>query len=99
MSSLARLIRYCRIASASWAVTKRILFSSTVFTTKTFEEKGETIALHAAIAIGILIIHDLFAVRFIITRDETGTVLSFINFAAGALRGLNDYANRQSHRI
>jgi predicted Kef-type K+ transport protein len=73
---LARLIRYYRIASASWAVTTRILFSSTAFTTKTFEEKGETTALHAAIAIGILLIQDLFVVTFISTRDETGTVLS-----------------------
>jgi predicted Kef-type K+ transport protein len=95
---LARLIRYCRIASASWAVTTRILFSSSVFTTKTFEEKGGTTALHAAIAIaiaiGILLIQDLFAITVISTRDETSTVLSFINYAAGALRGLNDYANR-----
>lgn len=44
-------------------------FSSTVFTTKTFEEKGETIALHAAIAIGILIIQDLFAVGYLVVSS------------------------------
>lgn len=41
-------------------------FSSTVFTTKTFEERGEAVAIHAAIAIGILIIQDLFAVAYLV---------------------------------
>ncbi|WP_372749327.1 cation:proton antiporter [Litorivivens sp.] len=44
-------------------------FSSTVFTTKTFEERGEAVAIHAAIAIGILIIQDLFAVTYLVAAS------------------------------
>ena len=40
-------------------------FSSTVFVVKVMEEKGEIDALHGRIAIGILIIQDIFAVFFL----------------------------------
>ncbi len=40
-------------------------FSSTVFAVKIFEERGETSALHAKIAIGILVMQDIFAVLFL----------------------------------
>ena len=40
-------------------------FSSTVFAVKVLEEKGEMYSLHGKIAIGILIMQDLFAVVFI----------------------------------
>ncbi|TDI62866.1 MAG: potassium transporter Kef [Alphaproteobacteria bacterium] len=40
-------------------------FSSTVFTIKSLEEKGELQAIHGRIAIGILIIQDIIAVLFI----------------------------------
>lgn len=40
-------------------------FSSTVFTVKVFEEKGELGASFAKIAIGILVMQDLFAVLFL----------------------------------
>lgn len=40
-------------------------FSSTVFAVKVFEDWGETSALHAKIAIGILVMQDLFAVLFL----------------------------------
>ena len=40
-------------------------FSSTVFAVKVLEEKGEMYSLHGKIAIGILIMQDLFAVMFI----------------------------------
>jgi len=39
-------------------------FSSTVFAVKVLEEKGEVSALHGRIAIGILIMQDIFAVVF-----------------------------------
>lgn len=39
-------------------------FSSTVFAVKSFEERAESAARHAAIAIGILIVQDIFAVGF-----------------------------------
>ncbi len=51
--------------TAALTLAFALSFSSTVFTTKTFEEKGEALALHAAIAIGILIIQDLFAVSYL----------------------------------
>jgi predicted Kef-type K+ transport protein len=40
-------------------------FSSTVFAVKVFEERGETSAPHAKIAIGILVMQDIFAVIFL----------------------------------
>jgi len=40
-------------------------FSSTVFAVKILEEKGEMSALHGQVAIGILIMQDLFAVIFL----------------------------------
>ncbi|RDH80690.1 MAG: potassium transporter Kef [endosymbiont of Galathealinum brachiosum] len=40
-------------------------FSSTVFAVKTLEESGEMSSLHGKIAIGILIMQDLFAVIFL----------------------------------
>lgn len=41
-------------------------FSSTVFAVKVFEERGESRARHAVVAIGILIIQDIFAVLFLV---------------------------------
>ena len=40
-------------------------FSSTVFAVKTLDEKGEMSSLHGKIAIGILIMQDMFAVIFL----------------------------------
>ena len=40
-------------------------FSSTVFAVKVLEEKGEMSSLHGKIAIGVLIMQDLFAVLFL----------------------------------
>jgi len=40
-------------------------FSSTVFVVKTLEDKGEMNALHGRVAIGILIMQDIFAVLFL----------------------------------
>lgn len=39
-------------------------FSSTVFAVKTFDEAGESGAMHAKVAIGVLIMQDIFAVIF-----------------------------------
>lgn len=46
-------------------------FSSTVFAVKVLEEKGESQALHGRIAIGILIVQDLFAVIFMTVSAGT----------------------------
>jgi predicted Kef-type K+ transport protein len=40
-------------------------FSSTVFAVKVLEERGEMTSLHAKVAIGILVIQDIFAVVFL----------------------------------
>jgi len=45
-------------------------FSSTVFAVKVLDEKGEMSSIHGKIAIGILIMQDLFAVIFL--TSETG---------------------------
>ncbi|MCP3902929.1 MAG: cation:proton antiporter [Planctomycetes bacterium] len=49
-------------------------FSSTVFAVKVQEESGEVSALHARVAIGILIMQDLFAIVFL--TASTGKVPS-----------------------
>ena len=49
-------------------------FSSTVFTVKALEEKGEMQALHGRVAIGVLIMQDIIAVLFI--TISTGKVPS-----------------------
>lgn len=49
-------------------------FSSTVFVVKVMEDKGEMDALHGRIALGVLIIQDIFAVAFL--AASTGKVPS-----------------------
>ena len=44
-------------------------FSSTVFAVKIFEARGEMSSLHGRVAIGILIMQDLFAVLFLALAD------------------------------
>lgn len=58
--------------SAIWTIAFALSFSSTVLAVKVFEEQGESAALHAKIAIGILIIQDLVAVVFM--AASTGKV-------------------------
>jgi predicted Kef-type K+ transport protein len=59
-------------SSAIWTIAFALSFSSTVLAVKVFEEQGESAALHAKIAIGILIIQDLVAVVFM--ASSTGKV-------------------------
>ncbi len=57
--------------SSAWVLAFALSFSSTVFAIKIIEERGESAALHADIAIGILIIQDIFAVCFLVlTADK-----------------------------
>jgi predicted Kef-type K+ transport protein len=51
--------------NAALIIAFALSFSSTVFAVKIFEERGESAALHARIAIGILIMQDLAAVIFL----------------------------------
>lgn len=58
----------------SWAsaamISFALSFSSTVFVVKTLESRGEFDSYHGKIAIGILIIQDIFAVLFIAFSDK-----------------------------
>lgn len=55
------------VSAGSAAVLALALsFSSTVFAVKIFEDRGEVASLHAQVAIGILIIQDLFAVAYLL---------------------------------
>ena len=56
--------------SSAWALAFALSFSSTVFAVKIFDERGESAALHASIAIGILVIQDIFAVAFLVFTAE-----------------------------
>ncbi len=62
-------------AEAVWIIAFALSFSSTVFAVKIFEERGEGAALHAHIAIGILIIQDVAAVVFL--AMNTGKIPDF----------------------
>ncbi|MCP4689142.1 MAG: potassium transporter Kef, partial [Desulfobacterales bacterium] len=51
--------------SRALVIAFALSFSSTVFAVKTLEERGEMAAIHGRIAIGILIMQDIFAVLFL----------------------------------
>lgn len=64
-------------------------FSSTVFAVKILEEKSETNSLYGRIAIGILIMQDIFAVLFLtISVGKTPSVWAFLLFALPLVRPL-----------
>lgn len=64
-------------------------FSSTVFAVKVLEEKSETNALYGRIAIGILIMQDIFAVLFLtISVGKTPSIWAFGLFALPFIRPL-----------
>lgn len=51
---------------APWTLAFALSFSSTVFAIKIFDERGEGQSLHAAIAIGVLVIQDVLAVVYLV---------------------------------
>jgi predicted Kef-type K+ transport protein len=57
--------------ASAWALALALSFSSTVFAVKMFEDRGETVSLHASIAIGVLVIQDIIAVMFLVLSSET----------------------------
>ncbi|WP_334223870.1 cation:proton antiporter family protein [Thiosocius teredinicola] len=64
-------------------------FSSTVFAVKVFEGRAEMSAIHGRIAIGLLIVQDIFAVVFIaISAGKVPSVWAFLLFALIPLRPL-----------
>jgi predicted Kef-type K+ transport protein len=63
--------------STSMLLAFALSFSSTVFAVKILEEKGDLGAKHGRLAIGILIMQDLFAVIFItISKGELPSILA-----------------------
>ncbi|MDE0714884.1 MAG: cation:proton antiporter, partial [Gammaproteobacteria bacterium] len=85
--------------AAAWALAFALSFSSTVFAVKIIEERGEGAALHAEIAIGILIIQDLFAVCFLVlTADRMPSPWALGLLALPFLRPvLTSLLNRAGH--
>ncbi|MCW4353725.1 cation:proton antiporter [Hoyosella sp. YIM 151337] len=67
--ALLKLVGFAALADADVRVLAilgfALSFSSTVFVVKILEERGETRALYGRLAIGILIMQDIFAVVFI----------------------------------
>lgn len=55
--------------SSAWTLALALSFSSTVFAVKIFEDRGESGAFHAQIAIGILVIQDILAVTFLVINS------------------------------
>ncbi len=77
--------------AAAWALAFALSFSSTVFAVKIFEERGENASLHAAIAIGILIVQDIFAVSFLVfTADYPPSIWALALLALPLARPLLD---------
>ncbi len=84
---------------AAWALAFALSFSSTVFAVKIIEERGESAALHAEIAIGILVIQDIFAVGFLVmTAEKTPSLWALGLLALPLLRPMMiSLLNRAGH--
>ena len=54
---------------APWTLAFALSFSSTVLAIKLFEERGETASFYASIAIGILVVQDVFAVIYLVVSS------------------------------
>ena len=73
--------------TATWLLAFALSFSSTVFAVKVFEEQGDMGSLHSRLAIGILIVQDLFAVVFMTaSKGVLPSVWALFLLALPALR-------------
>lgn len=54
---------------APWTLAFALSFSSTVLAIKLFEERGESAAFYASIAIGILVVQDVLAVIYLVASS------------------------------
>ncbi|MEJ2444901.1 MAG: cation:proton antiporter [Exilibacterium sp.] len=82
-------------AGAAWMLAFALSFSSTVFAVKIFDERGESASLHAAIAIGILIVQDLIAVAFLVlVADKPPSLFALALVALPLLRPVLLYVMR-----
>ena len=74
-------------AKAALLIGFALSFSSTVFAVKVFEARGEMGATHGRVAIGLLIVQDIFAVVFIaISAGKTPSLWAFLLLALIPLR-------------
>ncbi|MBT4493215.1 MAG: cation:proton antiporter [Gammaproteobacteria bacterium] len=53
-----------------WTLAFALSFSSTVFAVKIFEDRGESAAFHAQLAVGILVIQDILAVIYLVLSGD-----------------------------
>ncbi|CAA0092393.1 Putative cation/proton antiporter YbaL [Zhongshania aliphaticivorans] len=84
-------------ASVAWMLAFALSFSSTVFAVKIFDERGEGAALHAKIAIGILIVQDIFAVSYLVlSAEHTPSPWAFLLLALPLLRPVLVYLLKQA---
>lgn len=56
--------------AAPWTLAFALSFSSTVLAIKLFEERGESTSFYATIAIGILVVQDVFAVIYLVVTAD-----------------------------
>lgn len=56
--------------ASTWMLAFALSFSSTVFSIKMFEERGESASFYAAIAIGVLVIQDILAVVYLVSLSS-----------------------------
>lgn len=74
-------------SQTAWILAFALSFSSTVFAVKIFEQRGEGAALHAQIAVGILIVQDLMAVAFLLfSADHPPSIWALALLALPLLR-------------
>lgn len=74
-------------SQTAWVLAFALSFSSTVFAVKIFEQRGEGAALHAQIAVGILIVQDILAVAFLVlSADQPPSAWAFTLLALPLLR-------------
>ena len=83
--------------SSAWILAFALSFSSTVFAVKIFEDRGETISLHANLTIGILVIQDILAVLYLaFTSDTPPGVSALALFLLPLLRPIGLYLLRHA---
>ena len=83
--------------SSAWTLAFALSFSSTVFAVKIFDERGENAALHASIAIGILVVQDIFAVLYLVlTSDKTVSLYAGLLLLLPLVRPLMLYLLRMA---
>lgn len=87
LASMAYPLLALEQSSQAWVLAFALSFSSTVFAVKIFEERGEQGALHADLAIGILIIQDLLAVAYLtFTADHPPSLAALALLALPLVR-------------